>query len=57
MAYQEQGGYRLSCHKEFYLHLLPQRKMAEESAKMVVDTQTRLTTAVAELRDLVVGPR
>ena len=31
--------------------------MAEESAKMVIDTQTRLTTAVAELRDLVVSAR
>lgn len=32
-----------------------QRNMAAESRKMVTDTQTRLTTAVAELRDLVVS--
>jgi hypothetical protein len=57
MAYQEPGGYQLSCYEELYLHHLPQGKMAEESAKMVVDTQTRLTTAVAELRDLVVSAR
>jgi len=35
-------------------HIKNGRKMIEESGKMVVDTQTRLTTAVAELRDLVV---
>lgn len=31
--------------------------MEVESRKMVVDTQNRLTTAVAELRDLVVRAR
>lgn len=33
------------------------RKMADESKRMVADTQNRLTSAVAELRDLVVYAR